>query len=46
MLKKELEPINSAKWDRIIPCHGDVIEKGGKVAWNKVWGKYTLGASS
>ncbi len=46
LLKKELEPINSAKWDRIIPCHGDVIEKGGKVAWNKVWGKYTLGASS
>ncbi|WWD21681.1 hypothetical protein CI109_106167 [Kwoniella shandongensis] len=40
LLKKELVPINSAKWDRIIPCHGDVIETGGKVAWDKVWGKY------
>ncbi|AFR97427.1 hypothetical protein C343_05569 [Cryptococcus neoformans C23] len=39
LLKKELAPINAAKWDRIIPCHGDVIETEGKVQWNKVWGK-------
>ncbi|WRT64558.1 uncharacterized protein IL334_001490 [Kwoniella shivajii] len=40
LLKKQLQPIAAAKWDRIIPCHGDVIETGGKVAWDKVWGKY------
>ena len=40
LMKKELIPINAAKWDRIIPCHGDVIESGGKVEWAKVWGKY------
>ncbi|KAK4685592.1 hypothetical protein P7C73_g4551, partial [Tremellales sp. Uapishka_1] len=40
LLKKELQPIHAAQWDRIIPCHGDVIETGGKVAWDQVWGKY------
>ncbi|WVQ79871.1 hypothetical protein IAT38_001971 [Cryptococcus sp. DSM 104549] len=40
LMKKELEPIMAAKWDRIIPCHGDVIESGGKVDWVKVWGKF------
>ncbi|KAL7408882.1 hypothetical protein BDY24DRAFT_372829 [Mrakia frigida] len=29
-----------ASWDftRIIPCHGEVIEKDGKTAWNKAYG--------
>jgi len=29
-------------WDftRIIPCHGDVIETGGKEAWNAAYKKY------
>ncbi|RSH92380.1 hypothetical protein EHS25_008795 [Saitozyma podzolica] len=40
LLKKELQPIMAAKFDRIVPCHGDVIENGGKVEWDKVWGKY------
>lgn len=40
LLKKELQPIMAAKFDRIIPCHGDVIDTGGKVEWDKVWGKY------
>ncbi|WVQ98280.1 hypothetical protein IAU59_005403 [Kwoniella sp. CBS 9459] len=40
LLKKELKPINAAKWDRIIPCHGDVIETGGRVAWDQVWAKF------
>ena len=40
LMKTELMAINAAKWDRLIPCHGDVIESGGRVAWDKVWGKY------
>ncbi len=40
LAKKELVPIFSGKWDRIIPCHGDVIDSGGRAAWDKVWGKY------
>ncbi|WWC86678.1 uncharacterized protein L201_001555 [Kwoniella dendrophila CBS 6074] len=40
LIKRELQPIITAKWDRIIPCHGDVIETGGRVAWEKVWGKF------
>jgi hypothetical protein len=37
---KELAPIHAADFTRIIPCHGDVIEREGKVAWDKVWGAY------
>jgi hypothetical protein len=27
-------------FDRIIPCHGDVIETGGKAKWDKVYDWY------
>jgi len=40
LLRKELAPILALKWDRIIPCHGDVIETGGRAAWDQVWGKF------
>jgi hypothetical protein len=40
LLKRELAPIHAAKWDRIIPCHGEVIETGGRAAWDKIWAKY------
>ncbi|CAK9785619.1 hypothetical protein CC85DRAFT_272456 [Cutaneotrichosporon oleaginosum] len=40
LMKKELVPIFAAKFDRIVPCHGDVIDAGGRAAWDKVWGKY------
>ena len=35
-----------AKWDfdRIVPCHGDVIESGGKGIFEKVMGWYLEGA--
>jgi hypothetical protein len=29
-LQQELKPLLDADIDRIIPCHGDVIETGGK----------------
>ncbi|ORX34075.1 hypothetical protein BD324DRAFT_638279 [Kockovaella imperatae] len=40
LAKRELEPINKLEWDRIIPCHGDVIETGGKEAWAKVFNQF------
>ena len=40
LMKKDLAPIMAAKWDRIIPCHGDVIETGGRAAWDSIWAKY------
>ncbi|BEI97406.1 hypothetical protein CcaverHIS631_0209950 [Cutaneotrichosporon cavernicola] len=40
LAKKELAPVFAAKWDRMIPCHGEVIESGGRAAWDMVWGKY------
>lgn len=29
-LQKELQPLLDADFDRIVPCHGDVIETGAK----------------
>lgn len=26
-------------WDRLIPCHGDVLETGGKKAWTSTLGE-------
>lgn len=43
--KREMAPIFEAEWDRIIPCHGDVIESGGKAKWNEVWAKYAPSVS-
>lgn len=40
LLKKELAPIMAAKWDRLIPCHGDVIETGARAEWDKVWARF------
>ncbi|KAL1413282.1 hypothetical protein Q8F55_001038 [Vanrija albida] len=34
---QQLAPIFAAKWDRIIPCHGDVIETGGRKKWDQVF---------
>jgi hypothetical protein len=30
--------INQWGFERIVPCHGDVIESGGKGVWEKVFG--------
>jgi hypothetical protein len=38
--KNELKAIHATKWDRVVPCHGDVIESGGRAAWDKIWAKY------
>ncbi|GMK59178.1 hypothetical protein CspeluHIS016_0701930 [Cutaneotrichosporon spelunceum] len=40
LAERELAPVFAAKWDRIVPCHGDVIDAGGRAAWDRVWGKY------
>ena len=31
--------VSSWDWDRLIPCHGDVIETGGKHAWDATYQK-------
>jgi len=33
---KSMERINGWNFDRIVPCHGDVIETGGKGIFQKV----------
>jgi hypothetical protein len=39
-MKRDVAAVSAWDFDRIIPCHGDVIETGGKEAWNKVMKKY------
>ncbi|KAL7411000.1 hypothetical protein BDY24DRAFT_398301 [Mrakia frigida] len=33
-------------WDRLIPCHGDVLETGGKNAWTSTLGDLIAAAAS
>ena len=35
--------INAWDYDRVIPCHGDVIETGGKAIISKITSWYTEG---
>jgi len=41
-MRRDANTVSSWDFDRIIPCHGDVIETNGKAAWNSVY-KYFLG---
>ncbi|PPQ73721.1 LOW QUALITY PROTEIN: hypothetical protein CVT26_010852 [Gymnopilus dilepis] len=36
-MRRDAKTVSNWDFDRIIPCHGDVIETNGKVAWNKVY---------
>jgi len=38
--RKHATTVAGWDFDAIIPCHGDVIEKNGKAAWQDVWSKY------
>ncbi|KAL7419151.1 hypothetical protein Q5752_005987 [Cryptotrichosporon argae] len=40
LAKQQLAPLFAAQWDRLIPCHGDIIETGGKAAFDKVYGDF------
>ncbi|RPD56904.1 hypothetical protein L226DRAFT_512770 [Lentinus tigrinus ALCF2SS1-7] len=37
---REAKKVYSWDFDRLIPCHGDVIETGAKAAWKSAWGSY------
>jgi hypothetical protein len=39
-MSRDAKVVNEWDFDRIIPCHGDVIETGGKKAWQQVLGKF------
>ncbi|KAI0711492.1 hypothetical protein C8Q76DRAFT_60115 [Earliella scabrosa] len=39
-LRREAKTVHSWDFDRYIPCHGDVIETGGKAAWAAAWVNY------
>lgn len=37
---ESVKRIESWDWDRVVPCHGDVIETGGKGVFRKVFEWY------
>jgi len=39
-MKRDVKTVSGWDFDRIIPCHGDVIETGGKQAWNDSYKLY------
>ncbi|KDQ60115.1 hypothetical protein JAAARDRAFT_32487 [Jaapia argillacea MUCL 33604] len=38
-MTRDAKTVESWDFDRIIPCHGDVIETGGKKAWQSAYSK-------
>ncbi|KIY74114.1 hypothetical protein CYLTODRAFT_416374 [Cylindrobasidium torrendii FP15055 ss-10] len=38
-MKRDAQAVANWDFDRIIPCHGDVVETGGKKAWQDVYKK-------
>ncbi|KAF9530014.1 hypothetical protein CPB83DRAFT_851438 [Crepidotus variabilis] len=41
-MKRDVKTVSEWDFDRIIPCHGDVIETEGKKAWNDVYRDYMV----
>ncbi|TFK61303.1 hypothetical protein BDN72DRAFT_849818 [Pluteus cervinus] len=39
-MRRDVKTVSGWDFDRIIPCHGDVIETDGKAAWNKAYSSY------
>lgn len=42
-MKRDAETVAGWDFDRIIPCHGDVIERNGKEAWREAYKWYLAG---
>ncbi|KIY45091.1 hypothetical protein FISHEDRAFT_67180 [Fistulina hepatica ATCC 64428] len=40
VMRNDVKKVTSWNFDRIIPCHGDVIETGGKEAWKAAYKAY------
>jgi len=39
-MKRDVKTVAEWDFERIIPCHGDVIEKDGKKAWRELFKWY------
>ncbi|KZT50591.1 hypothetical protein CALCODRAFT_488589 [Calocera cornea HHB12733] len=43
VMRRDVQAVASWDFDRIIPCHGDVIEKDGKRAWTSAYERLLKG---
>ena len=34
-MSRDAKVVSAWDFDRLIPCHGEVLETGGKALWNK-----------
>jgi hypothetical protein len=39
-MRRDVRIVSEWDFDRLIPCHGDVIETGAKAIWNKNFDRY------
>lgn len=39
-MAKDAKAVNAWDFDRIIPCHGNTIDDGGKAAWESVYARF------
>jgi len=39
MMRRDAKVVSEWDFDRMIPCHGDVMETGAKKYWNDLYAK-------
>jgi hypothetical protein len=45
LMRRDAKKVAEWQIDRIIPCHGDVLESGGNEAWSSVYGWFLKGTA-
>jgi hypothetical protein len=40
LMKRDVQVVRSWDFDRMVPCHGDVMETGAKKLWNDLYAKF------
>jgi len=39
-MKRDVKVVSDWEFDRLIPCHGDIMEVGAKKHWNDLYVKF------
>jgi hypothetical protein len=39
-MRRDVKVISGWDFDRLIPCHGDVLETGAKIYWDALYARF------
>ena len=45
LMRRDAKKVAEWQMDRVIPCHGDVLESGGNEAWSSVYEWFLKGTA-